>query len=717
MALDPYDPCPCRSGKKFKFCCQPLGSEISSIERLMEDENFKQALIVIDKVSQQHPLNRIVLQNKILALDNLRRADELRQTVEQYVKFFPGEDRSLLFEMDMSIRFEKWETARGVVEARFMALARLSRQLAFVVASDLMELHIQNRRLLAGMAWYRTALMLAPNEESHSEIVSMMASLRRSYMAPVSIVPNLELKTLPEGQPFQEEFSAALALAADFKWLEAARKFESLTNKDPHQPAHYINAGFCYGFAGDLAASTEMLGQAADELPDFEYAVELEALAQWQELELDDECVHLPIFNYGVTGPISKLLTELDSLPYLRREREAQLPPSIQALYFVIDRHIDSKDPIDPKNAPRLLAELGVYPADVTATGMQELHVMSVVEEFQLAQCEAILEPIKELLDNNPEHSWGQARHNTTIPIDTYRLHSNRDFRDLQDRKKIAEAAATFQEHLIYELWAQTPLRSLDDLTPEQAARDPELHLPVCAAILTLAKFAYDRKATIDIPRLRKQLGLPELAPFLPEDKRQIYDAGFFSRRRIPFEALHDDESRQALFQVLRISDQDERFLEYAEFLYEHREEFQPVPLFDLCVLANQIAGRRFHLPSIRAWVKRGRQCSLELGHNLKERLKWDLNEFYSELQLGDEDSICDLLARLEKEVFPKVPEFREECLLRLTEAGLATPRVRAILQHSDLVAVGDGTVSSGGIWTPGASEAPAGGKLWVPGE
>ena len=28
MAFDPYDPCPCGSGKKFKWCCQPVYVQI-----------------------------------------------------------------------------------------------------------------------------------------------------------------------------------------------------------------------------------------------------------------------------------------------------------------------------------------------------------------------------------------------------------------------------------------------------------------------------------------------------------------------------------------------------------------------------------------------------------------------------------------------------------------------------------------------------------------
>ena len=33
MALDQYDPCPCGSGKKFKWCCLPIHVEIDRAYR------------------------------------------------------------------------------------------------------------------------------------------------------------------------------------------------------------------------------------------------------------------------------------------------------------------------------------------------------------------------------------------------------------------------------------------------------------------------------------------------------------------------------------------------------------------------------------------------------------------------------------------------------------------------------------------------------------
>ena len=45
MSLDPYQPCPCGSGKKVKFCCvKDLSTEVDKIIRLIEAEQRMAAL-------------------------------------------------------------------------------------------------------------------------------------------------------------------------------------------------------------------------------------------------------------------------------------------------------------------------------------------------------------------------------------------------------------------------------------------------------------------------------------------------------------------------------------------------------------------------------------------------------------------------------------------------------------------------------------------------
>ena len=55
MSIDPYDPCPCNSGKKYKFCCHSIGDEVSKISHLHETHQTATALQLLDRLKKKHP--------------------------------------------------------------------------------------------------------------------------------------------------------------------------------------------------------------------------------------------------------------------------------------------------------------------------------------------------------------------------------------------------------------------------------------------------------------------------------------------------------------------------------------------------------------------------------------------------------------------------------------------------------------------------------------
>src|SRR5438105_3574152 len=57
MAFDPYAPCPCGSGKKFKWCCQPIHEEIDRAFRQEEEGQHETALKLMNEVVAKHPDN------------------------------------------------------------------------------------------------------------------------------------------------------------------------------------------------------------------------------------------------------------------------------------------------------------------------------------------------------------------------------------------------------------------------------------------------------------------------------------------------------------------------------------------------------------------------------------------------------------------------------------------------------------------------------------
>src|SRR5262245_4728990 len=55
--MDPYSPCVCGSGKKFKWCCQPIHEEIDLAFQQDEEGQREAALRLMQGVTEQHPGN------------------------------------------------------------------------------------------------------------------------------------------------------------------------------------------------------------------------------------------------------------------------------------------------------------------------------------------------------------------------------------------------------------------------------------------------------------------------------------------------------------------------------------------------------------------------------------------------------------------------------------------------------------------------------------
>src|SRR5688572_6227485 len=54
MSADPYASCPCGSGKKFKWCCQPIYGGIQHAWQLEKSGQHDNALKTMEQVVQQH---------------------------------------------------------------------------------------------------------------------------------------------------------------------------------------------------------------------------------------------------------------------------------------------------------------------------------------------------------------------------------------------------------------------------------------------------------------------------------------------------------------------------------------------------------------------------------------------------------------------------------------------------------------------------------------
>ena len=61
MALDPYAPCPCGSGKKLKFCCHDLAPELEKVRNVIARKipgSPHEVLLVLDATNGQNAIRQ-----------------------------------------------------------------------------------------------------------------------------------------------------------------------------------------------------------------------------------------------------------------------------------------------------------------------------------------------------------------------------------------------------------------------------------------------------------------------------------------------------------------------------------------------------------------------------------------------------------------------------------------------------------------------------------
>src|SRR5690606_35735356 len=90
MAVDPYQPCPCGSGKKIKFCCHDLIGEMEKIYRMIEGDQPRAALRHVEQTLAKFPSRSSLLDLKVTLQLSLNQDEEAKATVEEFLASDPN---------------------------------------------------------------------------------------------------------------------------------------------------------------------------------------------------------------------------------------------------------------------------------------------------------------------------------------------------------------------------------------------------------------------------------------------------------------------------------------------------------------------------------------------------------------------------------------------------------------------------------------------------
>src|SRR5262249_28336099 len=89
MALEPYSSCPCGSGKKFKWCCQPIHQAIDRAFAQDAQGQHEAALKMMDEVIAQNPANPEAYGRKAQLLYKNGKPEEAETTLQKAFEINP----------------------------------------------------------------------------------------------------------------------------------------------------------------------------------------------------------------------------------------------------------------------------------------------------------------------------------------------------------------------------------------------------------------------------------------------------------------------------------------------------------------------------------------------------------------------------------------------------------------------------------------------------
>ncbi len=311
--FQPYDPCPCGSGKKFKWCCQSFYSDIRRADAQFEQGQHETALRQIDEVIKTHPQSTEALGTKARFLANLGQTEQADEVLELAFAINPNYPNGLL--MRAQLRMNEGEIGGAMLLARRAAEAYdpAAHESLALVYHILFDNEMAHQRPIAGHAALSLATQFAPSSEDLREATV-------NYFGPESPLPEAARKTYALRRPASNDaqrrarWEAGLAEVAPSRLGDLAKLCDEIARQDEKDAAAWFNLGLARAWLGENATAVEALEQSIQHETDDASGRETGALGEVLRMGmgLEEQCdqVHYA-FGFALRDPrpVADLLT------------------------------------------------------------------------------------------------------------------------------------------------------------------------------------------------------------------------------------------------------------------------------------------------------------------------------------------------------------------------------------------------------------------------
>ncbi len=704
MAINPYASCPCGSGKKLKFCCSDLASDIEKIHGMIAGDQPHAALKHVEQllVKQPHRASLLDLRASLELL--MKELDAAGRTIETYLAAHP----------DNASAHAQATLLAAAVEGGREAIGPLQNTL------DRLDGDIMPQRVLEAIGATGHALLLdgeivaarghlllyagiAPKGDNQA--IELLLRMNLQGGLPLLLRDSLVPAAAPKEVPWTERFIESLRLTNLGTWHQAEAALVELQKEIGAEPEIVFNLALLRGWLGRTAELAAGLREYASLDCSREVAikfnkVEAVALAQLVDREQENSSLDVVQLEYPITNEedlAERFVSDgrLDAYPLDPSSDDSEEAVRPRSTYVLLDR------PIAKSGVDLALEEISVVLGFVAVYGKRTdrdayLEVTADRDEtFQQVQSlvpeiagNAVGDLAEEKVVGQKVLSEAALSWRWRLPGDTPPAH-RREL--LTEQRRIA----------ILQHWVAAPQVALGNKSPEQAAGDASLATELAACVLILQQSALDPEELGLFDDLCKNLKLPLMEKIDPTD----LDLEHLPLVRIPqidLAKISDEQLAKLLLRTGPIGAQLTGLLVAGELV--SRESVSEN--VDLGHAYRELIRLGPDPDNAQQWIDKGREWSQSKNETLAP---WAILELERAIEQGNIQKIQQVLEGLGQHHM-KEPGVAETVYRLLQSAGLLAEPSQSMPPPAE--------EPTSALWTPESKQPVANEKksaLWTP--
>ncbi len=722
MDRDPYELCPCGSGNKLKFCCADVASEMGKLERLLANNQPRMALQGLEKLYETHPDSQWVRTMLASTLINENRSDEAKKLLAGLLKQHPQQPFANVLYALSAFSADGYPASKRAVHRALKHSTAAFPELVGTLTSAVSSHFESTGAVMAARQYLVLSLRLA-REGMQQELFEALIELDGDTTVPYPLRSVRHPEEIEYAGDDQEAVRLASRYSAVGCWQEAADALEPLTEAHPGDSALWYNIGLYRAWDDDPSRAAEAFHKAAQTCDDFDRAVEHEVLAQLLERSDPERGRRMRLRRFNVSS-VSQILTRLDEADRFARlddpaGTDAQSQPEGPAgRYVILSRPFGDDEDFDEwtwESVPLIEGRLTVFDRDDQSDQPSQAFLVGLEGSELDRSNEALMQAAGELLETvEPNSDEGEPEIELTGHISPEELPLRwSPFLPPSAPMEVGRRTSEQRwQHVVDEVWPNTPLEVLGGRTPLECAGDEECRVALAAALVVLDTFADTRSYLLPLGDLRERFQIDPPAPLEFDDNTNINLLSVQQIQRLRPEQLSSEQLEQVIKRATLVRQN--------RLLYDILQEALARPECAenwerqnrILATLTAICGAALRQDETLEWIQQGRTLAEAQEHSFEPVLDWKMKELTLRIENPDDEQLAPLLNDLWQHYGAKLPQLREYLVTLVGVAGVTPPWESAIVTPA---AVGGGAGEGWGATAEGSTSPEK--KLWLPGD